>query len=77
VGLCSYLLIGFWYQRKAAADAGKKAFIVNRVGDFGFGLGVMYLWVVMGTLDYGKVFAGAETLSPTTATAISSGGRLP
>ena len=35
IGLCSYLLIGFWYQRKAAADAGKKAFIVNRVGDFG------------------------------------------
>ena len=41
VGLCSYLLIGFWYERQAAADAGKKAFIVNRVGDFGFGLGIM------------------------------------
>ncbi len=71
VGLCSYLLIGFWYQRQSAADAGKKAFIVNRVGDFGFGLGVMYLWVVMGTLDYGPVFAGAGTLSPTTATTIA------
>ncbi len=41
VGLCSYLLIGFWYTRPAAAQAGKKAFIVNRVGDFGFGLGIM------------------------------------
>jgi NADH-quinone oxidoreductase subunit L len=46
VGLCSYLLIGFWFHKKSAADAGMKAFIVNRVGDFGFGLGVMYLfWV--------------------------------
>jgi len=71
VGLCSYLLIGFWYQRQAAANAATKAFIVNRVGDFGFGLGVMYLWVVVGSLDYEQVFAGAGTLSPTIATAIS------
>ena len=41
VGLCSYLLIGFWYQKKSASDAGKKAFIVNRIGDFGFVLGVL------------------------------------
>ena len=41
VGLCSYLLIGFWYQKKSASDAGKKAFIVNRIGDFGFMLGVL------------------------------------
>ena len=41
VGLCSYLLIGFWYQKKSASDAGKKAFIVNRIGDFGFILGVL------------------------------------
>ncbi len=71
VGLCSYLLIGFWYERQAAADAGKKAFIVNRVGDFGFGLGVMYLWVALGTLDYGEVFAKVGTLSPQTATVIA------
>ncbi|HLC40169.1 MAG TPA: NADH-quinone oxidoreductase subunit L [Methylomirabilota bacterium] len=71
VGLCSYLLIGFWYQRKSAADAGKKAFIVNRVGDFGFGLGVMLLWTTLGTLDYQEVFAKAGTLSPGTATAIA------
>ena len=57
VGLCSYLLIGFWYERKSAADAGKKAFIVNRVGDFGFGLGIMLIWTTFGTLSYGEVFA--------------------
>ncbi len=71
VGLCSYLLIGFWYTRPAAAQAGKKAFIVNRVGDFGFGLGVMWLWTALGTLDYAAVFAGAETLAPATATGIA------
>jgi NADH-quinone oxidoreductase subunit L len=59
VGLCSYLLIGFWYERPAAAAAGKKAFIVNRVGDFGFGLGVMLLWTVMGSVEFGQVFAAA------------------
>src|SRR5437867_9346931 len=71
VGLCSYLLIGFWYTRPAAAQAGKKAFIVNRVGDVGFGLGVMWLWTALGTLEYGAVFKGAETLAPATATGIS------
>jgi NADH-quinone oxidoreductase subunit L len=71
VGLCSYLLIGFWYERDSAASAGKKAFIVNRVGDFGFGLGIMWLWVALGTLDYAAVFKGAETLSPATATSIA------
>ena len=59
VGLCSYLLIGFWFERPSAAEAGKKAFIVNRVGDFGFGLGVMLLWTTLGTLQYGRVFATA------------------
>jgi NADH-quinone oxidoreductase subunit L len=71
VGLCSYLLIGFWYTRPAAAAAGKKAFIVNRVGDFGFGLGIMWLWVALGTLDFTGVFKGAETLAPATATGIA------
>jgi NADH-quinone oxidoreductase subunit L len=71
VGLCSYLLIGFWYERKSAADAGKKAFIVNRVGDFGFGLGVMWLWVALGSLDYAEVFASAGNLSTSTATGIA------
>jgi len=71
VGLCSYLLIGFWYTRPAAAQAGKKAFIVNRVGDFGFGLGVMWLWTALGTLDYGAVFTAVDTLPTTTATGIA------
>jgi len=71
VGLCSYLLIGFWYQRTSAADAGKKAFIVNRIGDFGFGLGIMWLWTALGTLDYAGVFEGAATLSPAVATGIA------
>ena len=59
VGLCSYLLIGFWFERPAAAEAGKKAFIVNRVGDFGFGLGVMLLWTTLGTVQYTDAFAAA------------------
>jgi NADH-quinone oxidoreductase subunit L len=59
VGLCSYLLIGFWFERPSAAEAGKKAFIVNRIGDFGFGLGVMLLWTTLGTLQYGQVFSAA------------------
>src|SRR5437867_4145111 len=71
VGLCSYLLIGFWYTRDSAAQAGKKAFIVNRVGDFGFGLAIMWIWTVFGTLDYAAVFKGAETLAPATATGIA------
>jgi NADH-quinone oxidoreductase subunit L len=52
VGLCSYLLIGYFYRRRSAANAAKKAFIVNRVGDFGFGLGVMLLFTTFGTLTY-------------------------
>jgi NADH-quinone oxidoreductase subunit L len=59
VGLCSYLLIGFWFEKRSAADAGKKAFIVNRVGDFGFALGVMLLWTSLGTLQYDQVFTAA------------------
>jgi NADH-quinone oxidoreductase subunit L len=58
VGLCSYLLIGFWYKKPSAAGAAKKAFIVNRVGDFGFGLGVILIWTLLGTLAYDGVFAG-------------------
>jgi len=52
VGLCSYLLIGFWYERKSAADAGKKAFIVNRIGDAGFLLAMMLIFVSFGSLDF-------------------------
>ncbi len=56
VGLCSYLLIGFWYEKKKASDAGKKAFIVNRIGDFGFILGMLLIFVTFGTLNFDEVF---------------------
>src|SRR5580698_1662352 len=59
VGLCSYLLVGFYFLRKSAADAGKKAFIVNRIGDFGFMLGMFLLFRTFGTLDFNGVFAAA------------------
>jgi NADH-quinone oxidoreductase subunit L len=52
VGICSYLLIGFWYEKPAAAAAGKKAFLVNRVGDFGFALALFLIWTTYGTLNY-------------------------
>ena len=64
VGLCSYLLIGFWYQKKSASDAGKKAFIVNRIGDFGFILGVLLLFVRFGTLDFQEVARAAAGAQP-------------
>ena len=61
VGLCSYLLIGFYFERKSAADAGKKAFIVNRIGDFGFMLGMFLIFTAFGTLDFTRVFGLVET----------------
>jgi NADH-quinone oxidoreductase subunit L len=66
VGLCSYLLIGFWYQKKSASDAGKKAFVVNRIGDFGFILGVLLLFTRFGTIDFQEVARAAADLSPET-----------
>ncbi len=59
VGLCSYLLIGFWFKKKSASDAGKKAFIVNRVGDAGLLLGMALLFYTFGTLDTGVIVDGA------------------
>ncbi len=56
VGLSSYLLIGFWYEKPSAAEAGKKAFLVNRVGDFGFVLGIFLLWSLSGMLDTERTF---------------------
>src|SRR6478609_1123682 len=61
VGLCSYLLIGFWFRKPSAADAGKKAFIVNRIGDFGFILGMLLIFATFGTLDFQQVAAAAST----------------
>src|SRR5258707_3682992 len=62
VGLCSYLLIGFYFLRKSAADAGKKAFIVNRIGDFGFMVGMFLLFKTFGTLDFVPLFAKATPM---------------
>jgi NADH-quinone oxidoreductase subunit L len=59
VGLCSYLLIGFWFRKQSAADAGKKAFVVNRIGDAGFILGMLLIFAVFGTLDFQEVAAKA------------------
>jgi NADH-quinone oxidoreductase subunit L len=57
VGLASYLLIGFWFQKKSAADAGKKAFVVNRIGDFGFLIGMFLLLANFGTLTFSEIAA--------------------
>ena len=67
VGLCSYLLIGFWYQKKSASDAGKKAFIVNRIGDFGFVLGMLLIFVRFGSLDFQDIARAAAPLAPEVA----------
>ena len=64
VGLCSYLLIGFWYLDKANADAGKKAFIMNRIGDFGFLVAMFMLYANLGTLEFEGVRAQATALAP-------------
>ncbi len=56
VGLCSYLLIGFWFRKPSAAAAAKKAFVVNRIGDFGFLIGVFLIWTTFGTLDFDTIF---------------------
>ena len=57
VGLASYLLINFWYEKKSANDASMKAFLVNRVGDFGFALGIMAIFVIFGTIQFDEIFA--------------------
>jgi NADH-quinone oxidoreductase subunit L len=62
VGLCSYLLIGFWFEKQSAADAGKKAFIVNRIGDAGFLIGMFLIFVTFGSLDFRSVMAAAAQL---------------
>jgi NADH-quinone oxidoreductase subunit L len=62
VGLCSYLLIGFWFKKQSATDAGKKAFIVNRVGDFGFILAAMLIFWTFKSVDYVQVFSAAAAM---------------
>ncbi len=62
VGLCSYLLIGYWYEKKSASDAGKKAFIMNRIGDWGFILGIFLVYYTFGTLDFRAVQNAAAAM---------------
>src|SRR5664279_885331 len=70
VGLCSYLLIGFYFDKKFATDAGNKAFIVNRIGDFGFSLAMFYIFKNFGSLDFTKVFQQAPGASEAVLTTI-------
>ena len=71
VGICSYFLIGFWHERKSASNAANKAFIVNRVGDFGMIVGLMALWGGLGTFSFSEIFklgsTGHERISATGA----------
>jgi NADH-quinone oxidoreductase subunit L len=71
VGLSSYLLISFWFEKETAAAAGKKAFIVNRVGDVGFIVALMLVFAHFGSFSFDVVFAGAHELAAGTATAIA------
>jgi NADH-quinone oxidoreductase subunit L len=64
VGLCSYLLIGFYFQRKSATDAGMKAFVVNRVGDWGFLMGIFFVWTLLGTVKFTEVAREAQRFAP-------------
>jgi NADH-quinone oxidoreductase subunit L len=68
VGLCSYLLIAFWFGKKSASQAGKKAFLVNRVGDWGYTLGMLLIFVTTGTLQFTGVFEQAEAIGTGTLT---------
>jgi NADH-quinone oxidoreductase subunit L len=71
VGLCSYLLISFWFERNTAAVAGKKAFVTNRVGDFGFMIAMFLIFSKLGSLDYSVANAAGGHLSQSTVTAIA------
>src|SRR5215471_11613192 len=71
VGLCSYLLIGFYFDKKFATDAGNKAFIVNRIGDFGFSLALFYIFRQFGSLDFATVFSRAAGAPAAALTAIA------
>jgi NADH-quinone oxidoreductase subunit L len=66
VGLCSYFLIGYYFNKKSAADAARKAFVVNRFGDFGFGLGIIVIFLTFGSLHYADVFSRAPEMAQRT-----------
>ena len=74
VGLCSYLLIGFWYEKPEAAAAGKKAFLVNRVGDFGFTLALFLIWMTYGTLNFHDSLTNGTTDNQALVAALESQG---
>jgi NADH-quinone oxidoreductase subunit L len=67
VGLCSYLLIGFWFKNTAYNNAAKKAFVMNRIGDLGFLLGIILIFITFGSINYDEVFSVAITFHPNTA----------
>ncbi len=73
VGLCSYLLIGFYFLKQSASDAGKKAFIVNRVGDFGFSIAMFIIFVTFGSFDFAKVFEAAAKMQSETQAGVLTG----
>src|SRR6185369_4926716 len=75
VGVSSYLLIGHWFERPAAADAGKKAFITNRLGDFGFLLGILIVWQIFGSLNFG-VLRGLSPADSARWTSLATVGGL-
>ncbi|MBL7920737.1 MAG: NADH-quinone oxidoreductase subunit L [Bacteroidia bacterium] len=71
VGLCSYLLIGFWFKNTAYNNAARKAFVMNRIGDLGFLLGIILVFVTFGSISYNEIFAKAGTVSTSTITCIA------
>jgi NADH-quinone oxidoreductase subunit L len=77
VGLCSYFLIGYYFDKKSASDAGKKAFIVNRFGDFGFGLGIVVIFLTFGTVFYAPVFGHAGDIAGRTINFLGYSVSLP
>src|SRR5262249_48824081 len=76
VGLSSYLLIGYWFERPAAVDAGKKAFLTNRLGDFGFLVGILLVWQAFGSLNFGVLRGLAPADSPQWTEIATVGGLL-
>lgn len=71
VGLCSYLLIGFWFKNQAYNDAARKAFVMNRIGDLGFLLGIILIFITYGSISYGEVFSKAGVTSNAVVTSIA------
>ncbi|MCB1039847.1 MAG: NADH-quinone oxidoreductase subunit L, partial [Acidimicrobiales bacterium] len=71
-GACSYFLISFWHEDEANASAGKKAFVTNRIGDFGFMVAIFFTFAALGTVSYQGIVAASPSLATTTATVIAA-----